>query len=162
LGDGDDPEIVEEMIHYFYHLELSPKAQVKSPWECEVVHVEPSLVLLARIYVLAEKYFIEGLKSSVMVSFRNSLERELQHPELIEACHIIFKKTVEPAGEKGLKTVMAKSLADKLEKVKKSEMHDRLFQEIPELTFRVLKEVPAPSSPIPHHINHCLMGGLFH
>jgi len=143
------------MIHYFYHLELSPKAQVISPWKCEVVHVEPSLVLLARIYVLAEKYFIEGLKSSVMVSFRNSLERELQHPELIEACHIIFKKTAEPSGEKGLQTVVAKFLADHLEKVKKSEMHDRLFQEIPELAFRVLKEVPRPLPPISHLCSWC-------
>ena len=132
------------MIYYFYHLELSPKAQVISPWECEVVHVEPSLVLLARIYVLAEKYFIEGLKAMVMASFHHSLERELQHSELIEACRIIFKKTVEPSGEKGLKTTVAKFLADELEKVKKSEMHDRLFQEIPELAFRILKEVPKP------------------
>lgn len=114
------------MIHYFYHLELSPKAQVTPPWECEVVHIEPSLVLLARIYVLAEKYFIEGLKASVMVSFRHSLERELQHPELIEACHIIVKKTVEPAGEKGLRTVVAKFLAGQLKKVKKSEMHEAI------------------------------------
>ncbi|KAI4756817.1 hypothetical protein E4T52_11218 [Aureobasidium sp. EXF-3400] len=150
LGDGDDPETVEEMIHYFYHLELSPKAQVIPPWGCEVVHVEPSLVYLARIYVLAEKYFIEGLKAMVMVSFSYSLDRELQHPELIEACHIIFKKTVEPSGEKGLKTTVAKSLAHKLEKVKQSEMHDRLFQEIPELAFRVLKEVPKPLPPSSH------------
>lgn len=107
---------------------------------CEVVHVEPSLVYLTRIYVLAEKYFIEGLKAKVTAGFRESLDREFEHAELIEACHIIFKKTVEPSGEKGLKTTMAKSLANKLERVKKSEMHDKLFQEIPELAFRVLKE----------------------
>ncbi|KAI4723277.1 hypothetical protein E4T48_00357 [Aureobasidium sp. EXF-10727] len=144
LGDGDDPEIVQEMIYYFYHLELSPKARVISPWMCEVVHVEPSLVFLARIYVLAEKYFIEGLKTKVMEGFSGSLCRDFQHPELIEACHIIYEKTVEPAGEKGLKTIVAKSLAEKLEKVKESEMHDKLFQEIPELAFRVLKEVKKP------------------
>jgi len=112
-----------------------------------VVDAKLPLVLLARTYVLAEKYFIEGLKATVMVSFRNALERELQHLELIEACHIIFKKTVEPAGEKGLKTVVAKFLANKLAKVQKSEMHDKLFQEIPELAFRVLKEIPIPSPP---------------
>lgn len=143
------------MIHYFYHLELSPKAQVIPPWQCEVVHIEPSLVYLARIYVLAEKYFIEGLKATVMAGFHMSLQRELQHPELIEACHVIFKKTVEPAGEKGLKAVVAKFLADDLEKVKKSEMHDRLFQEIPELAFRVLKEVPKPP-PQATHCSSCL------
>ena len=96
-------------------------------------------------------YFIEGLKAKVMVGFRCSFERELKHSELIEACHIIFKKTVEPCGEKGLKTTVAKCLANNLEKVKVSEMHDKLFQEIPELAFRVLKEVPKPRSspPIP-------------
>lgn len=138
------------MIHYFYHLELSPKAYVISSWNLwdrEVVDVKLPLVLLARIYVLAEKYFVEGLKACIMVSFRNVLDRELQHPDLIEACHIVFKKTVEPAGEKSLQTVVAKFLAEHLEKVKTSEMHDKLFQEIPELAFRVLKEVPAPTSP---------------
>jgi hypothetical protein len=156
LGDGDDPEIVEEMVYYFYHLELSLKAQVTRPWECEVVHIEPSLVYLARIYVLAEKYFIEGLKSTVMVGFRGSLDCDLQHHELIEACHIIFKKTVEPSGERGLKTVVAKALADDLEKVKMSEMHDKLFQEIPELAFRVLKEVPKPRAPSSRRCSfHC-------
>ncbi|KAG9678684.1 hypothetical protein KCU99_g1048, partial [Aureobasidium melanogenum] len=154
LGDGDDPEIVEEMVYYFYHLELSAKARVTSPWECEVVHIEPSLVYLARIYVLAEKYFIEGLKATIMTDFRDSLARELEHPELIEACHIIFRKTVEPGGEKGLKAIVAKSLADALEKVKKSEMHNKLFQEIPELALRVLKEVPKP---LPVH-HPCVCG----
>jgi hypothetical protein len=144
------------MVYYFYHLELSPKAQVNLPWECEAVHIEPSLVYLARIYVLAEKYFIEGLKAKVMVNFQGSLNRDLEHHELIEACHIIFKKTVEPSGEKGLKTVVAKALADELEKVKKSDMHEKLFQEIPELAFRVLKEVPRPRSPSSHRCSfHC-------
>ncbi|KAI4817312.1 hypothetical protein E4T44_10529 [Aureobasidium sp. EXF-8845] len=156
LGDGDDPEIVEETVYYFYHLELCLKAQVTRPWECEVVHIEPSLVYLARIYVLAEKYFIEGLKSTVMVSFRGSLDRDLQHHELVEACHIIFKKTVEPSGERGLKTVVAKALADDLEKVKMSEMHDKLFQEIPELAFHVMKEVPKLRAPSSRRCNfHC-------
>ena len=157
LGDGDDPEIVEQMVHCLYHLELSPKAQVISPWECEVVHIEPSLVYLARIYVLAEKYFIEGLKATVMIGFRDSLARDLEHPELVEACHIIFEKTVEPAGEKSLKTTVATSLANELEKVKKSKMHDKLLQEVPELALRVLKEVPKPVTPL--RSCNCGLGG---
>ncbi|KAK6002540.1 hypothetical protein QM012_001290 [Aureobasidium pullulans] len=152
LGDGDDPVVIEEMVHYFYHLKLSPKAQVFSPWECEVIHVEPSLVYLARIYVLAEKYFIEGLKATVMIGFRESLARDLEHPELIEACQIIYKKTSEPGSEQGLKTVVAKSLANELEKVRKSEMHEKLFQELPELAIRVLKEVPKPQPQRPPYL----------
>ncbi|THZ79422.1 hypothetical protein D6C84_07885 [Aureobasidium pullulans] len=144
LGDGDDPEIVGEMIHYFYHLELSPKANAFMPRESRDVHGEPSLIYLARIYVLAEKFFCEGLKAKVMSGFRESLEREITQNELTEACRIIFKKTVEPAGERGLKTTVAKCLADKLEKVKISESHDDLLQEISELAFLVLKEVPKP------------------
>ncbi|KAH0157143.1 hypothetical protein KCU67_g8023, partial [Aureobasidium melanogenum] len=100
------------------------------------------------------KYFIEGLKATIMTDFRDSLARELEHPELIEACHIIFRKTMEPGGEKGLKAIVAKSLADALEKVKKSEMHNKLFQEIPELALRVLKEVPKP---LPVH-HPCVCG----
>jgi hypothetical protein len=58
LGDGDDPEIVEEMVHYFYHLELSPKAQFKpQTWECEVTHIGTSLAYLARIVPLKRRYF---------------------------------------------------------------------------------------------------------
>ncbi|THV69416.1 hypothetical protein D6D28_05918 [Aureobasidium pullulans] len=142
LGDGDDPEIVGEMIHYFYHLELSPKANGIIPWECRLVHAEPSLVFMARLYVLAEKYFIEGLKAKVMAGFRGILAHDISHNELNEACRIIFQKTMEPAGERGLKTTVAKCLADELEKVKISTSHDDLLQEIPELAIRVLKEVP--------------------
>ncbi|THX25386.1 hypothetical protein D6C77_06033 [Aureobasidium pullulans] len=144
LGDGDDPEIVGEMIHYFYHLELSPKANAFMPRESRDVHGEPSLIYLARIYVLAEKFFCEGLKAKVMSGLRESLEREISQSELAEACRIIFKKTVEPAGERGLKTTVAKCLADELEKIKISESHDDLLQEIPELAFLVLKEIPKP------------------
>jgi hypothetical protein len=144
LGDGDDPEIVSEMIHYFYHLELSPKANAFMPRESRDVHGEPSLIYLARIYVLAEKFFCEGLKAKVMSGLRESLEREISQSELAEACRIIFKKTVEPAGERGLKTTVAKCLADELEKIKISESHDDLLQEIPELAFLVLKEIPKP------------------
>ncbi|KAG9580967.1 hypothetical protein KCU77_g8556, partial [Aureobasidium melanogenum] len=98
LGDGDDPEIVEEMIRCFYHLELSREARVNSPRELEVVHIELSLVYLARVYVLAEKYSIEGLKATVICDFRNSLTRNVFHPELVETYLIIYRKTVEPAG----------------------------------------------------------------
>jgi hypothetical protein len=139
------------MVYYFYHLELSPKAQVIDPWECEVVHIEPSLVYLARIYVLAEKYFIEGLKATVMASFRESLSRDLEHHELIEACHIIFKKTVEPSGEKGLKATVATCLALELEKVKKSEMYDKLFQEISERDPQAPISVYPSLWPLWHH-----------
>ncbi|TIA19663.1 hypothetical protein D6C80_02816 [Aureobasidium pullulans] len=142
LGDGDDPEIVGEMFHYFYHLELSPKANGIIPWECRLVHAEPSLVFMARLYVLAEKYFIEGLKAKVMAGFRDTLAHGISHNELNEACRIIFQKTMEPAGERGFKTTVAKCLADELEKVNISTRHDDLIQEIPELAIRVLKEVP--------------------
>ncbi|THY04114.1 hypothetical protein D6D01_10139 [Aureobasidium pullulans] len=133
-----------ETIHYFYHLELSPKANAFMPRESRDVHGEPTLIYLARIYVLAEKFFREGLKAKVMSGFRESLEREITQNELAESCRIIFKKTVEPAGERGLKTTVAKCLADKLEKVKISESHDDLLQEISELAFLVLEEVPKP------------------
>ncbi|KAG9561069.1 hypothetical protein KCU71_g6849, partial [Aureobasidium melanogenum] len=161
LGDGDDPEIVEEMIRYFYHLELSRKARVNSPRELEVVHIELSLVYLARVYVLAEKYFIEGLKATVICDFRNSLTRNVFHPELVEACLIIYKKTVEPAGEKGLKTIVAKALAYELREVMRSKMHDELFQEIPELALRVLKEVSKLPNPRNSRRSDSSIGGLF-
>ncbi|KAG9560719.1 hypothetical protein KCU79_g7480, partial [Aureobasidium melanogenum] len=142
LGDGDDPEIVKEMIHYFYHLELSPKARAISPRPRKGARVELSLVYLARVYVLAEKYFIGGLKVTVMTEFRGSLRRNLFHPEFVESCLIIYKKTVEPAGERGLKTVIANVLAGQLEKVMGSQMLEELFQEIPALALCVLREVP--------------------
>lgn len=129
------------MIRYFYHLELSRKARVISPRPLETARIELSLVYLARAYVMAEKYFIEGLKATIIFDFRDSLTRNVSHPELLEACLIVYKKTVEPAGEIGLKTIVAKALAYELEEVMRSEMHEKLFEEIPELALRVLKEV---------------------
>ncbi|THW82901.1 hypothetical protein D6D17_09366 [Aureobasidium pullulans] len=147
LGEGDDPDIVEEMVHFFYHLELSPKA--RGTYRCATDEELSGhlLILLARIYVLAEKYFIEALKAKVLHHF-SYMMRCLIHPELVEACHIIYKKTVEPAGEHGLKTTVAKALARDWSTSKKSGEHDKLLQEIPELAFRVLKELP--DSPCRH------------
>ncbi|CAD0049178.1 unnamed protein product [Aureobasidium pullulans] len=110
LGDGDDPDIVEEMVHFFYHLELSPKARGMYRCATDEELSGHSLILLARIYVLAEKYFIEALKAKVLHHFSYMMRCPI-HPELVEACHIIYKKTVEPAGEHGLRTTVAKALA---------------------------------------------------
>ncbi|KAH0371964.1 hypothetical protein KCU65_g1547, partial [Aureobasidium melanogenum] len=161
IGDGDDPEIVEEMIRYFYHLELSQKARATSPSPYDGAPIELSLVYLARVYVLAEKYFIEGLKATVICELRNSLTRNLFHPELIEACLIIYKKTVEPAGELGLKTVVAEALAYELDEVMRSQVHDELFEEIPELALRVLKEVPDLPCSCKARRASSSVGGLF-
>ncbi|KAI5276136.1 hypothetical protein E4T47_00951 [Aureobasidium subglaciale] len=117
LGDDDDPEIVKEMIYYFYHLTLSPKASVVSSRETEH-YVEPLLVYLARIYVLAEKWFIEGLEAKVISAFQENLWGQMSHPELVEACLVIYKKTIEPAGERGLKAAVAKFMANDLEEFK--------------------------------------------
>ncbi|KAH0337079.1 hypothetical protein KCU81_g8297, partial [Aureobasidium melanogenum] len=161
LGDGDDPEIVEEMIHYFYHLELSSKARVISARPRKGARIELSLVYLARVYVLAEKYFIEGLKATVICDFRNSLTSNVFHPELVEACLIIYKKTVEPASEIGLKTIVAKALAYELGEVMRSRMHDELFSEIPELTLSVLKEVSKLPNSCNSRRSSSSIGGLF-
>ncbi|THX14134.1 hypothetical protein D6D13_03228 [Aureobasidium pullulans] len=113
-----------------------------------------SLILLARIYVIAEKYFIEALKAKVLHHFSYMMRCPI-HPELVEACHIIYKKTVEPAGEHGLRTTVAKALARDWSTSKKSGEHDKLLQEIPELAFRVLKVLP--DSPCRH--GYCFREG---
>ncbi|KAG2169544.1 hypothetical protein VTO58DRAFT_107749 [Aureobasidium pullulans] len=69
LGNGDDPEIVEEMVHFFYRLVLSPKARSMYRCATEEELSGHSLILLARIYVLAEKYFIEASKAQVLHHF---------------------------------------------------------------------------------------------
>lgn len=144
LGDGDDTEIFEEMIHFFYNLKLSPKGD-SVDWDWGPNPSSAPLVYLARVYVLAEKYFVEGLKACMLRSFRSWLDRSLESPELTKACLIIFKKTVEPGGEEGLKTEVAQRLAANYGKIKDSAVHDALLQEIPELAFRVLKAMPEPA-----------------
>ena len=135
------------MVHFFYHLELSPKARGMYRCATDEELSGHSLILLARIYVLAEKYFIEALKAKVLHHFSYMMRCPI-HPELVEACHIIYKKTVEPAGEHGLRTTVAKALARDWSTSKKSGEHDKLLQEIPELAFRVLKVLP--DSPCRH------------
>lgn len=77
-----------------------------------------------------------------MVEFRSILRRNLFHPEFSESCIIIYKKTVEPAGERGLRIAVANVLAGQLEKIMESQMYDDLFHEIPELPLCILREVP--------------------
>lgn len=68
---------------------------------------------------------------------------------------------MEPAGEIGLKTVVAKALAYELGEVMRSQMHDVLFQEIPELALCVLKEVSKLPNSCNSRRSSSSVGGLF-
>ncbi|TIA30872.1 hypothetical protein D6C79_09568 [Aureobasidium pullulans] len=64
-NECDDPEIVREMIHFFYHLEFSEINKIKTtPKACD-------LLFLARIYTIADKYFIDELKKYATTLFES-------------------------------------------------------------------------------------------
>ncbi|KEQ80231.1 hypothetical protein M438DRAFT_282137, partial [Aureobasidium pullulans EXF-150] len=110
LGNGDDPNIVEEIVYFFYYLKLSPKARGMYRYTTDKELSRHSLILLARIYVLAKKYFIEALKAKVLHYFSYIIRYPI-YLELVEAYYIIYKKTIEPASKHGLRTIVVKALA---------------------------------------------------
>lgn len=62
-NEGDDPEMVREMIHFFYHLEFSDINKIKTtPKACD-------LLFLARMWTIADKYFVDELKKYVVTLF---------------------------------------------------------------------------------------------
>ncbi|THV64674.1 hypothetical protein D6D27_10464, partial [Aureobasidium pullulans] len=64
-NEGDDPEIVREMIYFLYHLEFSEINKIKTtPKACD-------LLFLARIYTIADKYFIDELKKYATTLFES-------------------------------------------------------------------------------------------
>ena len=101
----DDPKVVDRMLRWCYTQEYDDRKY------CDSILVPEGLPLImnARMYALADKYGLSGLKSYVITKFTAALPSRLR-PEpqdaLIKAVEILLSTT--PTSDRGLRTAFLK------------------------------------------------------
>ncbi|TRX91084.1 hypothetical protein FHL15_008066 [Xylaria flabelliformis] len=109
----DDPWAVKMMIHYFYHFEYDTQSIWEFPQNSseathaslsEASQMPSSLVLHAKIYALAEKYNICGLKDFALQEFKAAAIEHWATPGFLDAAREAYISTIE--ADRGLRDVV--------------------------------------------------------
>ncbi|KAL2158847.1 hypothetical protein VTH06DRAFT_4039 [Thermothelomyces fergusii] len=138
----DDPELVRIMIYYLYHLDYSvspPQKQVVSDLEDAQSKNEtlakPTMGVLtthAKVYTLAEKYLIQGLKTLALQKFTSAIASSIDVDDYLEAAQEAYTSTIHD--DRGLRDAIVETLyihADWLDK----ENVRRVIQNLGALTY---------------------------
>ena len=120
----DDPDAVDAMISYFYRLDYgmgwidlsrigedkaaetaTPKAAADSTL---LSPARPILVAHARVYMLAKKYFITGLKALALRKFTTSVCNRFDPDDFLHAMQQVYLSTSD--NKDGLRAVVVSTL----------------------------------------------------
>ncbi|KAI1495165.1 BTB/POZ protein [Biscogniauxia mediterranea] len=132
---SDDPRIVEMMIYYFYHLDYnvdSPTSQAngssststdannttqpngkkgnRSTKQASNSPSTPNIVTHVRVYSLAEKYLVEGLKRIACDKFKAEVARQWSSQDFLDAVREAYTSTIE--SDRGLRDVITSAFYD--------------------------------------------------
>ncbi|KAK4446212.1 BTB/POZ protein [Podospora aff. communis PSN243] len=106
----DNPRLIHIMVYYFYHLDYDVQGQNQSGHfdrpETKgdgADASEPTLVTHAKVYALAEKYIIDGLKGLALRKFKAATE-SLDVDHFLQATQEVYTSTIE--GDRGLRDVI--------------------------------------------------------
>ncbi|RYP10046.1 hypothetical protein DL764_000904 [Monosporascus ibericus] len=121
----DDPEAVDAMISYLYllnyDLKLGNASQVGEGEAAETATSEeapagstrasrtrPALVAHAKVYILADKCLISGLKALALRKFATSVREHIDVDDFVHAMQEVYNFTLE--NDKGLRDVIVSTL----------------------------------------------------
>ncbi|KAI1179206.1 hypothetical protein F4777DRAFT_575237 [Nemania sp. FL0916] len=127
----DEPEIVDIMVHFFYHLDYLPRSRTEPkkehapsvrrergtsgnpPSYHETATAPPpkssDLVVHAKVYAIAAKYLIDDLKSLAQNKFTEQVLAKWQPgDEFPEAAKVVYTTTCDR--DRGLRDIMTKRL----------------------------------------------------
>ncbi|KAI1391853.1 BTB/POZ protein [Hypoxylon trugodes] len=152
----DDPAIVEKMIFYLYNLDYTTSQTTT-----------PSLVVHARVYALAEKYLIGGLKATALTKFRAIVDNissssDEQRLDFAKAAREVYTSTVDV--DTGLRDVILETLHKNPKFLDQKECRS-ILKELPTLTYDLLMRVREngywPKQPIEEPLKtSSLFGGV--
>ncbi|KAI4622193.1 hypothetical protein J4E83_004933 [Alternaria metachromatica] len=160
----DEPAIVKLMMQYIYEGEYDPTlpdnrlSNSMQPechhtcrgFTCGLCYVAPTaptalpipgsptqLMVHAKLYEIADKYDVVGLKELVIEKFKRACHSFWNDPSFAAAAHHVFSTT--PEHDKGLRDIVSKTIAEHMtELVKKPEV-EALLTEFNGLAFGLLK-----------------------
>ncbi|KAL5120812.1 hypothetical protein ACEQ8H_001293 [Pleosporales sp. CAS-2024a] len=107
LGKGEHREILQDWIQaYWFEDEAEPKGRTPTGSEDLIIH--------AKLYALADKYFIKGLKEEVCAKFRECMDASFGSRQFYEAVEIVF--TTIPETDSYLRNLLVERVAQEKEK----------------------------------------------
>ncbi|KAI1496418.1 BTB/POZ protein [Biscogniauxia marginata] len=147
----DDPQIVNIMIYYLYHLDYDASSLMRKANDTEDELTRnipapqpcyPTLVVHAKVYALAEKYFLDSLKALSTQKFEkialNYNPRSRVPEGLVESMQEVYTSTVDT--DRGLRDVVIKAFHKHKALLGSAEVRE-VLKEIPLLTYELLMYV---------------------
>ncbi|KKZ63843.1 hypothetical protein EMCG_01850 [[Emmonsia] crescens] len=138
----DDPQVVDIMINYFYHLDYNIFPQgnkMDSPNSgseiFEVPQTYSSLTIHAKVYCLGEKYLINSLKALALQKFKATAREHWDVNDFLEAAKQAYTSTIET--DRGLRDAVIAVLYDHSELLDREEAQI-VFKELNMLTYEFL------------------------
>ncbi|CAI6077698.1 unnamed protein product, partial [Clonostachys chloroleuca] len=136
---SDDLGIVEIIIHYFYHLDYELLPQ-RCHADTGTNEFEQPLCLSthAKVYSLAEKYVITGLKALALEKFKTATSKHWETHDLLGAAKEAYASTLETDRE--LKNAVVRAFYARSKLLEHKEVQE-LFQELHALAYDLLMYV---------------------
>lgn len=119
----DDPQAVQMMIHYFYHLDyphvfpdsedLSEESPKLSPLVAGSLipvsdaNIGSNLIIHARVFALAEKYYIDGLMALALTYFETEVIFHWDTDNFLQAAVVVYTST--PDTVRGMRDVVVET-----------------------------------------------------
>ncbi|KAH7625221.1 hypothetical protein SMAC4_12941 [Sordaria macrospora] len=138
----DDPRLVHIMVHYLYHFDYDVQLQqersgfdglemdgygtnVNGP-------VADTLLTHAKIYALAEKYLVRGLKAVALRKFKAAATVSLDIDDFLGAALVVYESTIED--DRGLRDVVVETFYKHSKWLDKEKVRD-VVKELGALTY---------------------------
>jgi hypothetical protein len=107
----DDPRLVDIMVHYLYHFDYDVQSHGLETDRHRTNDSEPgggALLTHAKVYSLAEKYLIHGLKAVALRQFKAATDRSPDVNDFLPAMEEVYTSTMED--DRGLRDVVVETL----------------------------------------------------
>src|SRR4051794_17257066 len=95
------------MVYFFYHFDyevLAPNLSDNSDRLCGDEDTCPSLVIHAKVYTLAEKFLIPGLKALAIRKYKAAASASLGIDDFLQSVQEVYTSTVE--SDRGLRDIV--------------------------------------------------------
>ncbi|KAI2643303.1 hypothetical protein GGS21DRAFT_8698 [Xylaria nigripes] len=130
---ADDPQAVEIMIWYFYHLDYNSclpqvvdgmdRTFVTCPYSNHL-YTTTNLMIHVKVYNLADKYFVEGLKGQASAKFRKVAHDQWETNEFLEAAQEVYTSTTET--DRGMRDIVVETFSNHISLLDKEKTMDVL------------------------------------
>lgn len=112
------------MVHYLYHFDYDGPVMNRDDTDANELMTDV-LVTHAKVYALAEKYLIRGLKAVALRRFKALAAHSwLGINDFLQAIHEVYTSTIED--DRGLRDIVVETLREHSEWLDREEMRDVL------------------------------------